>query len=331
MGQLNERSAEELLASVDAPAVDVPVALARFRGVVTSRGVSAASSGRSGWFSRVARLPRLPVAVAATLVLVIAFGATGLADSFLTIFQPQRFATVQVTPGDMRGLPDLSAYGTMSEPTHGPAVTVADAAAASAAAGFTVLTPARLPGAATGGRFQVVPRTTATFTFSAEAARATAATAGRTAPPIPAGIDGTTLLIEGGPTVLQTYGAQPADGTMPANMPTLVVAQARVPSVNSNGASFEQVRDYLLAQPGVSPVLAAELRAVSDPTRTLPIPVPAGQANSKTVAVHGSSGVFVGDSTGIGSAVIWQQGGIVFGLAGTLTEDELIATANSLR
>ncbi|MDP9266547.1 MAG: hypothetical protein M3O91_10590, partial [Chloroflexota bacterium] len=199
--------------------------------------------------------------VAAAFVLVVALGATGLADSFFTIFEPQRFTAVQVTPGDMHGLPDLSAYGTMSEPSHEPAVSVADASAASAAAGFTVLTPARLPSGATGGRFQVIPRTTATFTFSAEAVRATAAKAGRTPPPVPAGIDGTTLLIQGGPAVVQTYGAHPAGGTSPANMPTLLVAEARVPSVSSNGASFEQVRDYLLAQPGVSPVLAAELRA----------------------------------------------------------------------
>ena len=331
MGQLNESNPEDALASVGTPPVDVPLALAKLRGTIAARGLRPARAPRPGWISFLAGLPRLPVTVAAALVLVVAFGATGLADSFLTIFQPKQFAPVQVSSSDLRGLPDLSAYGTMSEPSHAPSVAVADAAAASAAAGFSVLTPSHLPAGAAAARFQVIPKTSGTFTFSAEAARATAAKMGRTPPPVPAGIDGTTLLVQGGPIVLQVYGAGAAPSGAADAMPTLAIAEARVPTVSSNGATFEQVRDYLLAQPGVSPVLAAELRAIGDPAQTLPIPVPAGQASGKTVAVHGTSGVFVGDSTGIGSAVIWQQDGVVFGVAGTLTENELIATANSLR
>ena len=53
-------------------------------------------------------------------------------------------------------------------------------------------------------------------------------------------------------------------------------------------------------------------------------------ATSKKVSVQGVEGIFVGDSTGLGSAVIWQKDGIVYGVAGTLTEQQVLAVANSL-
>jgi hypothetical protein len=61
------------------------------------------------------------------------------------------------------------------------------------------------------------------------------------------------------------------------------------------------------------------------------VPIPVGQAAAKNVRVHGVSGLFIGDSTGLGSGVIWQQNGLVYYVAGTLTEAETIATANTLR
>jgi hypothetical protein len=49
------------------------------------------------------------------------------------------------------------------------------------------------------------------------------------------------------------------------------------------------------------------------------------------VSVHGVTGLFIGDSTGLGSAVIWQQNGLVYIVGGTLTEAEVLAVANSLK
>ncbi len=118
---------------------------------------------------------------------------------------------------------------------------------------------------------------------------------------------------------------------MPAEVPALVVVQMRVPTVASDGVSLDALRAYLLAQPGVSPQLAAQIRAISDPAHTLPVPVPAGQASTKNVKVRGTDGLFVGDSTGLGSGVVWRSGEFVFGVAGTLTESELLAVAGSLR
>jgi hypothetical protein len=152
---------------------------------------------------------------------------------------------------------------------------------------------------------------------------------------MPANIDGSKLFITGGPAVVQFYGdptASRPSATDPfSGMPKLVIAQGKGPGVQSDGVTVEQLQQYLLAQPGISPSLAAQIRAIKDPSSTLPIPIPVDMATSKQITVQGVQGVFIGDSTGLGSALIWSKDGMVFGGAGTLTEAEILAVANSLR
>ena len=57
----------------------------------------------------------------------------------------------------------------------------------------------------------------------------------------------------------------------------------------------------------------------------------AGQTNARTVKVQGVNGVVGGDDTGLGAAVVWIKNGRVYGVAGTFTQDQLLAVANSLR
>jgi hypothetical protein len=109
------------------------------------------------------------------------------------------------------------------------------------------------------------------------------------------------------------------------------VGVAKAPTVGSDGATVAEIQGYLLSQPTVSPALAAQIRAMGDPASTLPVPIPVGQAAAKNVGVHGTTGLFVGDSTGLGSGVLWQQNGLVYIVAGTLTEAETLAIANSLK
>jgi hypothetical protein len=204
---------------------------------------------------------------------------------------------------------------------------------------MTVLVPSNLPAGAGTAHYGVMPKTTATFTFSADKTRQSAAAQKRTPPPMPANIDGSKLFITGGPAVVATYddsttgmtGASGATGASPfSGMPKLIVAQGRPPVVQSDGVTVEQLQSYLLGQPGISPQLAAQIRAIKDPSSTLPVPIPVDMATSKKVTVQGVDGIFVGDSTGLGSAVIWQKDGIVYGVAGTLTEQQVLAVANSL-
>ena len=296
------------------------------------------------------------VVAAAALVGALALTPVGsLAQSFITIFEPTQFAAVPVTPGEMQSLPSLRDYGTMTQSAQPAAQQVAGAAAAAAASGLVVRTPASLPaGVPTNVTYGVLSQGTASFTFSAARARAAAAATGKTLPAMSAHIDGSVLQVTIGPAVVATYGGNVGIGGGDTklrsrhvgikgmvtgravtqregdNIPSLVVAEAAQPRVTSTGASVKEIEDYLLEQPGVSPQLASEIRAIGDPSTTLPIPIPVERATAQTVQVQGVSGLAVGDNTGIGSGVIWEKDGVVYGVAGALPESQILAIANSL-
>ena len=143
---------------------------------------------------------------------------------------------------------------------------------------------------------------------------------------MPPALDGSTLRVAIGPVVIGTYGTAADTG----DLPQLVIAQAPMPRVTSSGATVAAIEHYLLAQPGVAPELAASIRAIGDPTTTLPIPIPIDMAQADHVAVQGVTGLAIGDNTGIGSGVIWEKDGMVYGVAGTLPENQVLAIARSL-
>jgi hypothetical protein len=119
------------------------------------------------------------------------------------------------------------------------------------------------------------------------------------------------------------YG--PTDG-----IPTLAIGATKAPVVTSTGVTVQQLENYVLSLPGVSPQLAAEIKAIGDPTSTLPLPIPLDLAHAQNVTVQGVHGVAVGDNTGMGSVVIWEKDGIIHGVGGTLTQDQVMAIAESL-
>lgn len=329
----------EKLLGVEETPVDTERGLARIRARLEREGIRPVTR-------EVARMPRPLVsmwakglAAAASVALVaVLFTVSGLAGSILTIFEPKQVAAVPITQTDIAtAIDSLGSFGTLEWSTQPKPYTVPDLATAARESGLTVLAPAQLPAGVSvaTARYGVMPKTTATFTFSAQRTQQSAARQGRTPPPMPANIDGSKLFISGGPAVVQVYldGTQtPAPAGDPfSQLPKLVVAEGRPPVVQSDGVTVDQLLQYLLAQPGITPQLAAEIKAIKDPSSTLPIPIPVDMASSKTVSVQGVQGVFVGDSTGLGSALIWQKDGIVYGVAGTLSEAQIMAVANSLR
>src|SRR5207245_1619310 len=66
-----------------------------------------------------------------------------------------------------------------------------------------------------------------------------------------------------------------APGT--AHIPTMAVVQMQSPVVSSSGASVTEIENYLISLPGFPPDVAAQIRAIGDPSTTLPVPVPTGQ------------------------------------------------------
>jgi len=271
---------------------------------------------------------------AAGLAAALALTPAGaLAQNLLTVFEPQQVVAVPVSFKDLRSLPDLRQYGTMSRMSPMSIGSPASLAAASSLSGLTLSAPSLLPsGTPSTALYRVVPRTGASFTFSAARAAAAAVAAHKSLPAMPAGLDGSTLQATIGPIVVATYGG--GDITSSKGMtgiPNLIVIEAAAPRVTSTGASARQIEDYLLEQPGISPALVSAIRNIGDPTATLPIPIPVEVATSHPVQVQGVQGIAIGDNTGIGSGVVWQKDGMVYAVAGPLTEDQDIAVANSLR
>lgn len=308
--------------------------------------------------SRRSFLRPLSVAAAgAAIIAAVALTPIGsFAQGFLTIFTPRQFAAVPVTQAELQSLPNLDSYGTYTNSPHVAPRSASTAAAASTIAGFTVAVPGSLPASVTGApSYRIVGGQSASFTFSAAKAKATAAQKGMTLPPMPANIDGSTVQVTTGSAVLTTYGGNiakysSADPTVVANLkvketakagtgssvnlanlPSLVIGQTKAPVVTSTGASATDLEAYLLAQPGIDPNLAAAIKAIGDPTTVLPIPVPTDKATSHSIQVQGVTGISVADSTGIGGGIIWLKGGMVYGVAGPLTENDLLIAANSLQ
>jgi hypothetical protein len=193
---------------------------------------------------------------------------------------------------------------------------------------MTVLVPSSLPaGIPSAVTYTVSPGGTASFTFDAAKARAAAARTGKTLPAMPANVDGSTLQVTVGSTVVATYGAC---GTNCNQIPPLVIGQMVAPRVTSTKANLKEMEDYVLSLPGVSPELAAQIRALGDPASTLPIPVPVGLAHADPVTVQGVQGLGIGDGTGVGSVVVWEKGGIIYGVGGPMAESQAVSIADSL-
>ncbi|MCZ2857559.1 hypothetical protein [Blastococcus sp. VKM Ac-2987] len=305
-------------------AVDPDAAWARF---------SAASAPSSTTAFRPARVPgrnrwgtavRRPAVAALGAVVLLTGAGVAAANDWLPIFQTERVDPVEITATDLVQVPDLSAYGDLQITEEPDPEQVADAATARERTGLDVPEVAELPEGVTGDpAYQVAGVLGATFTFSADRAAQAAAAEGEVLPPPPAGIDGSTLRFEAGPGVAAMW-------SQPTGVPTLVVARVGAPKVLSSGVPFETVRDYLLSLPGLPDGLADQLRDLSPDAATLPLPVPAEMVTSSTADVDGSEATVLTSRDGLFAGVVWVEDGVMTGVAGTLSADELLTVAREL-
>ncbi len=279
-------------------------------------------------------LPTVPLALVAALVLPL---ANASADP-LSVFQPKQVKAISVTPADAKALqsfPPLEAFGTVVG-TRVPGVdqfpSPADAAKN---AGYALRLPASLPTAFGKAAFYTVTqRARTSFTFEQAKATAWAREHKVALHALPAGLDGATYTATLEPVTLVTYGAAPRShneerGTRRGSF--LAVVQAPVPTVTSSGASLQTLADWFAAQPGVPPHLVAQIKAIGDPTQTLPIPVRFDKQTATKVDVDGVQGLAIGDETGIGSAIVWTKDGKLYAVGGTLSQSAALALANSLK
>lgn len=322
------------------PAVHVEAARVRLAG-----SEAAASTAAPGRNTRHAPAPRRPLgtwggrlmagvacAAAASVLLVVSGGA----QDFLSLFQPSQFAAVPVTATDVRSLAGLTGYGTVNGGSTPLQITPeASAAAAGELAGVAapeISVPAGVTGAP---RYAVVNGTVVSFTFLARLARAAAARSGGQLPAMPSGLDGSTLTVSINPAVITSYGLDVSalyggGGTLPSSGPAVVVVASRTPTVSSTGVTVQALEDYLLSVPGMPAGVASEIRAIRNPEQTVPIPIPIDLASAATVSINGVSGLLIGDTTGLGSVVLWQHNGVVYVVAGTVSANDALGMARSL-
>jgi hypothetical protein len=285
---------------------------------------------------------RLPVMRPGSRPMVLAFATVAAAAALLVtavaqgggIFAPATVTPVPVKVADLQALSQLSAYGTLTWTKQPQPQVVTSAAEAKSVSGLTPPTVASLPkGVSSTVTYAATTQGVAVFTFSAAQAAAEAAKTGKPLPKLPAGIDGAKLTVSVGPAVAEIFGnlnqAGASDPTQ-AGMPQLIVAKSDAPVATSTQVTVKQMEDYLLAQPGISPELSAAIKAIGDPSTTLPIPVPIEFATSSKVTVQGVQGVALGDNTGVGAGVIWIKNGEVFGVAGTVKLADALDIANHL-
>ena len=282
---------------------------------------------------RPASRPVMGVLAAATVILALV--VTGVAQGIFIFFQPHSVQVVSVSVADLQSLSGLTDFGTLTWTTQPAPQLVTSAAEAATVSGLHVPVVGKLPnGVSSNVTYAAMPAAVGVFTFDAAKAAAAAAKAGKTLPAMPAGMDGSKLTVTVGPAVVEIFGnlnaGAPSDASQ-LSLPQLVVGESSAPVVTSSGVTTQQLENYLLSLPGVSPKLAAAIRAIKDPSTTLPIPIPIEYATSKSVTVQGVGGVAVGDNTGLGAGVIWIKSGTVYGVAGALKQDAILDIANGLK
>lgn len=304
----------------DALSIETPVHAGRVLSRLDARG----ASGGGTIASRAARFGGLAVAAAFVAALFLT-PLGGYARSFLTIFEPQQFQPITLSAAQMRQfrlLPQAGQIGTQRLIAPERRVKYASVALAAKHLSFAPHVPRSLPGGfSSNPAYFVHSSSDWTFTFSAAKARAFAARSHRTLPPMPADLDGTTIHAH----VPAFFEAKYRNGDS-----TLEVVQVPAPTVSSTGASLAQLEAYLLRMPGISPQLVQQLQAIGDAGRTLPVPVELGKQHARDVSVHGARGLAIGDNTGIGAGVMWQQNGLLHFVAGNVSMNDALAVANDL-
>jgi hypothetical protein len=268
---------------------------------------------------------RRPVIATVGVIVVLSGAGVAAAANWLPIFRAEQVAPLRVTQADLVKLPDLSDFGDVEVTRELQLREVDDAAGVTARTGLAVPRVADLPRGVTGEPvYRVAEPVSAMFTFSAEKARRIAEAAGGTLPPPPPGLDGSQYRFDAGPGFAAVWSEA-------RGLPAMIVARAVAPTVSSTGIQFETARDYLLSVPGLPADVASQLRAYSREATTLPVVVPTEEMNADGTDVGGAQATVFTSRDDTLAVVIWVDDGKVTAVAGSMSDDEVIAVARGLR
>ena len=155
---------------------------------------------------------------AVSAVVLVSMGtlvATGAAGNLVEIFQPDSFVAVPINISTFTTVPDLTGYGTtqlVKEPSVTNTATLAQAATFT---GLHLLTPGTLPSSVKGkASYLAMTQGAGSFTFNAATAAGTVNKLGKPLPPLPKGLDGSSLTLQGGPAVVEVVGPDSLRATL---------------------------------------------------------------------------------------------------------------------
>jgi hypothetical protein len=291
-----------------------------------------------------ARKPQHPgrwwiaVIAAALIALIVLPNAGALANQFLALFSVQQFQPVTIDPQSFRGGigEDLQSFGDVSIPGSLNDTQQATQSQVEQSLNFKLLLPGHLPpGVGHAMQFTLINSANGTFTFNAAKARAYLAQTGQSNVSIPSQLDGATYTITVAAGVIINYGNkcqqqdqgnQGCSGGKP-----FYIGEIPSPVIQATGkASLEDLRDFVLSLPKLSPEARLLLQDVNLNNGVVPLPIPP-QIHSQQVTTHGAQGVLMTDPSLSLGAVIWQSHGIIYAAAGATSDSaQLLDSANSL-
>jgi len=283
--------------------------------------------------------------MAAALVLVAILATPqgrSAAAQFLGQFRAERFEAVPLTTAQLEDLEktfaELEQLGRVEglDSLGGGPRQVSTLAEAERIAGLSPKTPdpSSLPAgmSATPSAILALPAGTVRFTFDQAKAREHYRATGRPDVQLPDRFDGASIVVHTPATVVLRYGGSVGMDASPGGL-GMLIGQAQPLTIEAEGnVSLEQLRAFLLEElPGLSPQTRRHLGSITEWQSTLPIPIPVDAVNWERTTVAGAPGLLLGDNSGLGSIVIWQQDGRLYGVGGGYSAREVRRVADGLR
>lgn len=288
----------------------------------------------------------------AALALSLTFPTVqALASNFLGLFRVQNIQVIQIDPSRFSELNNDSTLGerigemfsTSFKVTKeaGKPQEVADAATASAAAGFNVRLLDNDQAAV------ITVQDSSAFEFTIDRARAQAILHdGGFDTQLPASLDGALIKVEIPTGVSVAYGDCPKPSAVtdenpaPANWQKLescvILAQIPSPTITApDDLDVPQLVEIGLQFIGLSAAEAKQISSTVDFSTTLIIPIPRNAATVKDVSVDGVQGTYLGRYADAGVparyTVLWVKDGLVYALTGFGLQSKAVSLANSLK
>lgn len=267
--------------------------------------------------------------VAVCLVGSMSFaGVRGAVGEFLSVFRVEKIQTISITPQEMAqiqsavekgvGRIDIDKFGSLEVFGKDEAVNDITLAEAEKQVDFKLLAPQGEDYAAPKVNVQKYARKDFTLNVGYVNELITKLGGEKL---LPAEIDGKTFSISMSPSVDLTYSTD-------KGMPLFSLMEMKSPEMAvPGGIEVEPVKDALLGLPFWPEEIKQQLSGINDWEHTMVLP---DDGKGSRVTVRGCQGMFFSNQAGQ-TQLIWLEDGVVYCLAGQLSQDKALEIAESMK